>query len=181
MSTQELLSFTSLAIVSGCAIWVLLDARRIGVVKGRFTGLANMGPWGWCIACFFLWIITFPLYVVKRRELLEDNEENRKSRQAGTAVGAGVYVLELLLMAVLLFGHPKESTAQLAAQVHQSIVKKFASNPMLAQLRVGELELVHDSGNKYQGLLKVSAGGETSNIEVHVTYDGRSFMWHIAR
>ncbi len=50
------------------AIWVYVDARSIGVRKGLVTGLGDMGPVGWAVSTLFLWIVAFPLYLVKRRQ-----------------------------------------------------------------------------------------------------------------
>jgi hypothetical protein len=48
------------------AIWVLIDAKNIGVKKGLVTGMGNMGPWGWFFATLLLWIIGFPMYLYYR-------------------------------------------------------------------------------------------------------------------
>ncbi len=53
------------------AIWVFFDARKIGVRKGLIKGLMNMGPWGWALCCLWLWIIVFPLYLIKRGEMMK--------------------------------------------------------------------------------------------------------------
>ena len=179
MSSQQLLSYASIGIIFLSAMWVLRDAKHIGLEKGRFNGLGNMGPWGWCLACLFLWIIAFPFYLFKRREFLLSNTETKGSIRAVSAVGFSVFAVELIVIGVLLFGSPKESTQQLQTQVRESIINNFGKNPKLADIRVGTLRLVHDSGNMYRGLLQVSSGGKATNLEVHVTYDGRRFMWRI--
>jgi hypothetical protein len=56
-------------VVLGTSIWVLFDAKSNGVRKGLVSGLADMSPGGWCAACLLLWIIVFPLYLVKRGQL----------------------------------------------------------------------------------------------------------------
>jgi len=55
-------------IVLGTSIWVLFDAKTIGVKKGQIKGLADVGPWGWFFGCLLVWIIGFPLYLSKRSE-----------------------------------------------------------------------------------------------------------------
>lgn len=55
-------------VVIATSLWVLVDAKTIGVRKGQITGFLNMGPWGWFFVCLFLWIIGFPLYLAKRGE-----------------------------------------------------------------------------------------------------------------
>ncbi len=55
-------------VVLGTSIWVLCDAKSIGVKQGQMKGLTDMGVIGWFIACLLLWIIAFPLYLSKRSE-----------------------------------------------------------------------------------------------------------------
>lgn len=55
-------------IIFGSAIWVLIDAKNIGVRKGVITGMGNMGPWAWFFCCLLLWIVAFPIYLFKRGE-----------------------------------------------------------------------------------------------------------------
>ena len=62
-----------LLVVIGTSIWVLVDAKSIGVKKGQITGLGNMGPWGWFFACLLLWIVGFPMYLIKRGEFKKAN------------------------------------------------------------------------------------------------------------
>ncbi len=59
--------------VIGTSIWVLYDAKTIGVQKGQIQGLASMGPWGWFFGCLLLWIICFPFYLIKRSEFKKIN------------------------------------------------------------------------------------------------------------
>ena len=60
-------------VVIGTSIWVLIDAKAIGVRKGLIHGLGDMGPWGWFFGCLLLWIIGFPLYLAKRSEFKRAN------------------------------------------------------------------------------------------------------------
>jgi hypothetical protein len=53
-------------IVLGSSIWVLVDAKNIGVKKGLIPGIGNIGPWGWFFATLLLWIIGFPMYLYYR-------------------------------------------------------------------------------------------------------------------
>lgn len=59
-----------ITVVFGTSLWVLIDARNIGIKKGSTTGFFNMGPTGWFVACLLCWIAAFPMYLVKRREHL---------------------------------------------------------------------------------------------------------------
>ncbi|WP_018719256.1 hypothetical protein [Arhodomonas aquaeolei] len=60
-------------VVIATSVWVLIDARTIGVEKGQLSGLADIGPWGWFFVCLFLWIVGFPYYLAKRPELKRIN------------------------------------------------------------------------------------------------------------
>jgi len=66
-------------LVIGTSIWVLFDAKTIGVKKGQIKGMGNMGPMGWFFTCLLLWIIAFPIYLAKRGEFQRINQ-----RGAGT-------------------------------------------------------------------------------------------------
>jgi len=59
--------------VIATSIWVLVDAKTIGVKKGQITGMGNMGPWSWFFGCLLLWIVCFPFYVAKRGEFKRVN------------------------------------------------------------------------------------------------------------
>lgn len=61
----------------GTSIWVLIDAKSIGVKRGQIQGIGNLGPWGWFFACLLLWIVVFPFYLVKRSEFKRINEESQ--------------------------------------------------------------------------------------------------------
>lgn len=53
-------------IVIATSIWVLFDAKTLGIRKGMMPGFADLGPWGWFFASLLLWIVVFPLYLSKR-------------------------------------------------------------------------------------------------------------------
>lgn len=55
-------------IVIATSIWVLVDAKTIGVKKGQIQGMGNLGPLGWFFGCLLLWIVCFPFYLAKRGE-----------------------------------------------------------------------------------------------------------------
>ncbi len=86
MSSAALLPIVSYATIVLSAVWVLVDAKRIGRKKGRLKGFADMGPWGWFFACLLLWIVSFPLYLFKRRQLLMGSDEKGGSTQKVTAI-----------------------------------------------------------------------------------------------
>ncbi len=65
-----------LILVLGTSIWAYFDANSIGVKKGQLKGLADLSPVGWFFSCLLLWIIAFPLYLVKRTEYIALNKKD---------------------------------------------------------------------------------------------------------
>src|SRR5207253_2655699 len=55
-------------VVLASSVWVLLDARRLGITKRTGGGFLNMGPIGWFFSCLLLWAVGFPAYLVTRRK-----------------------------------------------------------------------------------------------------------------
>ena len=53
-------------IVIGSAIWVLIDAKKIGVRKGLVSGIGNTSPWSYFFLILVLWIVFFPMYLYYR-------------------------------------------------------------------------------------------------------------------
>ena len=51
------------------AVWVAIDSSRLGFEKRDLTGIAAMGPVGWTLCVLLIWIVGFPLYLVKRNHL----------------------------------------------------------------------------------------------------------------
>ena len=70
-----LIGWFSGLLVLGTSIWVLFDAKTLGVKKGQTKGFIDMGPWGWFISCLLVWIIAFPIYIAKRGEFKRLSEE----------------------------------------------------------------------------------------------------------
>lgn len=60
-----------LLLVVGSSIWVYADAKSIGARKGLTTGFFDLGPGGWCAACLLLWIVAFPVYLGKRKQIAD--------------------------------------------------------------------------------------------------------------
>jgi hypothetical protein len=57
------------------SIWVVSDAKSIGVKKGQVKGILDMGPWGWLFVCLFLWIVGFPAYLAMRSKYKAANQQ----------------------------------------------------------------------------------------------------------
>ncbi len=61
--------------IVGTSIWIFFDAKNIGVKKGQVKGMADLGPGGWLIGSLLLWIIVFPMYLLKRAEFKRINRK----------------------------------------------------------------------------------------------------------
>lgn len=71
-------------VVIGTSIWVLFDAKSIGVKKGQIKGMGDLGPWGWFFVCLLLWIIGFPFYLAKRAEYKKINSPNNSTKETNS-------------------------------------------------------------------------------------------------
>jgi hypothetical protein len=60
-------------VVIGTSIWVLFDAKSIGIQKGQIKGVLDMDAFGWFFCCLLLWIVAFPIYIAKRQEFKRIN------------------------------------------------------------------------------------------------------------
>jgi hypothetical protein len=180
MSTEDTVNLVVAALCIGSSVWVRYDAKAIGVQKGQVKGLADLGPWGWFFACLFLWIVAFPWYLAKRRELLRINGKDSAPKTPLT-IGFGVYAVQIALIGILFTGNLKAGTDDLQSQVQSNISASFAKDPQFEGVTVQSLQLVHTSGNQYKGLLQVASQGQSAQLAVDVTYDGKRFMWQIER
>ena len=72
------LSLILIIIVS--SIWVLFDAdiNRIPFF-GNFTS-DNTSQWGWFFCCLLLWVVMFPIYMVKRSRILFERKVEMLNR-----------------------------------------------------------------------------------------------------
>ena len=84
-----------IVIVLGTSIWVLVDAKTIGVKKGQLQGILDMGPWGWFFSCLLIWIVGFPLYLAKRGQF------KRLQSVGQSTVSVGDYIEKLEKLSAL--------------------------------------------------------------------------------
>lgn len=65
-----MIELIALLVVFGTAIWVAVDASRLGAKKGTLGGgMLDMGPASWFFCCLLLWIVAFPCYLAARPRL----------------------------------------------------------------------------------------------------------------
>lgn len=167
-----------LTIIVGSSIWVLIDARSIGVKKGQISGLGNMGPAGWFFACLLLWIVGFPMYLAKRPELKRVNQRSGGS-VAATVIGVALISVLIGIIGLSFTGDIRMPTEDLQNVVRKSIDETWKRSPNLATIKVESFNLVHKSANQYEGLLGISADGNIEKLVVDVTYDGKQLIWKV--
>jgi ribosomal protein L31E len=116
-------------IVVASSIWVHQDAKRIGVKKGQVKGLADLSPVGWLIACLGVWVISFPIYLLKRKEFMRINEKTGNT----TAVAAGGIATIATFAALAIIATIsaqramlEETAAQLVTQIIREQLKRSA-------------------------------------------------------
>ena len=69
VGTEESVMEFLFLVVIGTSIWMFVDSNRMGYDPKQVGGFAGMSPVGWLFAGIFIWIIAFPLYLVKRGDL----------------------------------------------------------------------------------------------------------------
>jgi hypothetical protein len=97
------------------SIWVMIDAKIIGVKKGQVAGLLDLGPWGWFFCSLLLWIVAFPYYLIKRCEYKRINGRAGGSALA-TTIGLLLVATEILIIMMAFLGTDSVSTATTPAQ-----------------------------------------------------------------
>lgn len=82
----------------------------------------------------------------------------------------------VILAAVLAACGP--SVDEINTQVRESMQTKF-DEPDTAQyhLKVDSVKVIHDQGNKFEGIAVVEMGGQQHDVPVHVLADGKSLIW----
>lgn len=57
-----------LMVVIATSIWVLIDAKTLGIKSDPKDGSFAMGPVSWFFSCLLLWIVAFPSYLITRAQ-----------------------------------------------------------------------------------------------------------------
>lgn len=71
--------------ISFSSVWAFFDAKKIGIGNVALGKLGRVGPWTWFFGCLLIWIIFFPMYLVKRAEFLK--QKNVEFSDVATAEG----------------------------------------------------------------------------------------------
>ncbi len=166
-------------VVAASAIWVFIDARQIGVKKGQLGGVANMGPIGWSIATLLLWIVSFPVYLIKRPQFLRINGKPPGRSNQVSIIGAALVALVLTVTVLLYTGRIGVSTDQIRTSVEESIRTTFAADPRFAGVTIRNFSLKHVDGNQYEGILDATSAVGYEQVVVDVVVERGQFNWKI--
>lgn len=74
-------------VILATSVWMAYDAAQIGYDKRDVQGLAAISPAAWLVAGLLLWIVAFPVYLIKRPALKAAAEWRRQQ----LALGPGAY------------------------------------------------------------------------------------------
>ena len=172
-----MLLFLTLLIVIGSSIWVYIDARRLEMKEEGPGDPAHKGPGGWFMFCLVLWIISFPAYLIQRGRYGFRGQPG--SATGVKAVGFSLVGVLVLLGVLTFVGSIKMTTPDLEQQVQQSMKEHLAKSPQYGEAVVKGVQLVHKSGNEYEGLVTLSLRGSEIIQPVEVVFDGKQFMWRM--
>jgi hypothetical protein len=160
------LVYLGIAIAVVSTVWVLIDA--IEIHKGTKGAIEPF------ISCILIWVVAFPIYLIKRPR--EKRKVGRTDSCAlGSIYGALSFICVVGIMILAYTGDIKASIADLEKEVRQSIQQEIQKKS--PKLKVESLDLLHKSGNEYEGLVKMSDDESVVTVAVNVTYDGKRFLW----
>lgn len=80
-----------LLVVISTGIWVYFDAWSIGTKMGQAKGTVQMNAISWLLGCLLLWIVAFPMYLIKRgkfKRIIEQQQiaSNQPQQSSGSAL-----------------------------------------------------------------------------------------------
>jgi hypothetical protein len=165
----------SIVMIIASAICIGVDASQWGITGRDSDGKRQTGAVGWAVGSALMWIIGYPAYMFRR-----------------TKAGASRLGLLGIFAAIIFVATPYAATAirntsgsgattaQLEAEVLSQVRAKLASQPGTLFVRVSKVSLVHETGNKYSGLVEGTDGGATFTNTISVTFDGTNILWVIA-
>lgn len=86
-------------IVTISALWVYIDASKNKIGNSPQGGLLNVGGAGWWgVLCLLLWVVIFPLYLIKRSKLIafaKANPAEPKNRNIKIGVFSFIAVITI--------------------------------------------------------------------------------------
>ena len=119
----------SLAISS---VLIYYDAGKMGA--GTYPGIVNplsWRPWEWGVITFFFWIVGYPLYLYKRREIFDTTNHLQRTSSSSVKLVAGVIGFAIIL-SVMGFGlyHSTGSPQDISIWVTKQLNSKNPNQPI---------------------------------------------------
>ena len=92
-----------------------------------------------------------------------------------------VKLIFLVLISCVLFGCGL-SNEEIGETTKTSMQQTFDADAQFKErgLRVSEIAVLKKSENQYQGMAKLIFRGETHDVPVDITVDGKDVMWQVA-
>ncbi len=162
-------------VIAASGMWVYMDTtkNKIGKIPGK-GGLLNLSAGALAGATLLLWIVTFPLYLIKRKSLIESAKESPSEPTGKVALGVCAAIFVAIgvanILATTLPACDSPETLQLANQViHDSPVLKLMGVD-LGQIQNPAEQNFENSKRICRGFIKNPVGGQ-----MPVNY---SVSWH---
>jgi hypothetical protein len=173
------LTYAICAIVALTSIWVGFDSHRLRISSSKKPYSWNSGFLAWFSACLLLWIIVFPVYLLKRAKILKERGTQSPSSTWTSLLGTMAIIAAVLCIAAPFLGWTRLSIDDLRDQVSTKIQSTWSSDPTTQNVKLKSLILVQRSGNEYTGLLIADVSGKEEQHIIDVTYDGTNILWRM--
>ncbi len=152
-----ILNLAIIAVIALTPIWVYLDAtkHKIGKVEG-ISGLTNNSAGVWGIVTLGLWIVTFPLYLIKRKALIERAQEHPVEVK-GRAAKATVFAI---------IGGSWVALAALGTAAQQLPTCDAAETAHVVASIINDLPIAKASGARFVSLKGITEQGYNATDEI---------------
>lgn len=166
-------------LVTLSSIWVYLDAseKNIGKIEND-SSLFNMSAGAWGVATLLLWVIGFPVYLIRRASLIKKAKKSpvRPKGQAAKTIaliaagGIGVFLALNAMIFVILPSCNADITTNLVGQIVNNIPEvKTQSVTYVSLDNIVELGYNDDSQIRSCNATLVTTAGE-NNIQYNVKW-----------
>ncbi|WP_181297007.1 hypothetical protein [Pseudomonas sp. Q2-TVG4-2] len=144
-------------VVAASAVWVYMDATSNGIGKTEGKGFINLSAGAWGVLTLLLWIIAFPVYLIKRRSLIEKAKDHPvqvggRTGKAAILGGVGAAWAVLTVVGTMATALPS-CTSSDAEQLVATIIGDMPS-VKLAGIKFVSLKEVEEQGFNEQSQLR---------------------------
>ena len=118
---------------------------------------------------------------IKQEQFVKQTLKNEYQKRSWVAPLSIVSVCFGVAVAVLIFISPASpiTNDELEVRVRNDVQETLLKNADTMGTRIDSLNLVHENGNKYSGILIAKTGSKTESVKVDVTLHGRKILWKI--